>query len=251
VHLLHSSGLSGRQWRRLAKRVAEAGFSAVVPDLTGHGASAPWPEPMPFSYRDDVDRFVSALRAGPPSHVVGHSYGGLVGVLAALEVPEAVLSLSLFEPVSMGVLDPVADADARAELDKIEVPWGTSVEDHEGWLRAFVEYWGGNGGWEALREEARAEFRRVAWVVKEEVTTLGRDKTPRAAYAIIECPVTLMTGELSPIAAGRVVAHLGNALPNATVSVLPGAGHMGPLTHADTVNDLILRALRNAPRKRS
>jgi pimeloyl-ACP methyl ester carboxylesterase len=246
VHLLHSSGLSGRQWKRLAGRLAGEGFSAIVPDLTGHGASPPWLEPVPFSYRDDVDLFVETLKAGPPVHVVGHSYGGLVAILAALEVPDAVRSLVLFEPVAMGVLDALADADAKASLEKIEVPWGTSPDDHEGWLRAFVDYWGGTGAWDALREEARAEFRRVGWVVKEEVTTLGSDRTPRSAYGIIRCPVTLLTGELSPLAAGRVVTHLAAALPNAHVITLPGAGHMAPLAQAATVNDLIVAALSHA-----
>src|ERR1700687_3926045 len=39
VLLLHSSGLSGRQWRRLTPELVRRGMRAVVPDLTGHGAS--------------------------------------------------------------------------------------------------------------------------------------------------------------------------------------------------------------------
>jgi len=243
VVLLHSSGLSGRQWRRLAKRLEALGFSVSVPDLTGHGAAAAWPEPEPFSYRHDVDAFVKVLKAGPRTHVVGHSYGGLIAILAALEVPEAVRSLVLFEPVAMGVLDPQADADAEAELERLHVPWGSAPEQHEAWLRGFVDYWGGVGAWDALREEARAEFRRVGWVVHEEVETLARDKTPRSAYRVIECPVTLITAERSPLAAGRVVGHLGKSLPNARVITLPGVGHMAPLAQADLVNDLIVSAL--------
>jgi pimeloyl-ACP methyl ester carboxylesterase len=246
AYLLHSSGLSGRQWKRLAKRLADLGFAAIVPDLTGHGASPPWPEPTPFSYRDEIDRFVRTLQAGPPAHIVGHSYGGLVAILAALEAPDAVRSLVLYEPVAMGILDPVADADAKAQLTKIEVPWGTSAADHEHWLRSFVEYWGGEGGWDALREEARAEFRRVGWVLKEEVITLGEDATSASAYGVLTCPVTLITGALSPLAAGRVVAHLGKAVPHAKVVVLPGVGHMGPLTHADVVNEIVVDALKAA-----
>jgi pimeloyl-ACP methyl ester carboxylesterase len=241
VVLLHSSGLSGRQWRRLAKRLEGLGFSVTVPDFIGHGASALWPEPEPFSYRQDVDLFVDLLKKGPPTHVVGHSYGGLVAILAALEVPDAVRSLVLFEPVAMGVLDPNEDADAEAELAAVHVPWGTTAEEHEAWLAGFVDYWG--GAWAALREEARAEFRRVGWVVHEGVETLAKDKTPRSAYGVIRCPVTLITGERSPLAAGRVVAHLGRALPNARVITLPGVGHMAPLAQADQVNDLIVAAL--------
>src|SRR4051812_49203760 len=54
VALLHSSGLSGRQWRRLTSVLVARGLRVLVPDLTGHGASVEWPEPKPFSFRDDV-----------------------------------------------------------------------------------------------------------------------------------------------------------------------------------------------------
>jgi pimeloyl-ACP methyl ester carboxylesterase len=246
VVLLHSSGLSGRQWRRLAGALASKGFRAVVPDFTGHGGSAPWPEPQPFNFRQDVAAFVAMLKEGPPPHVVGHSYGGLVALMAALEAPEAVRSLVLFEPVAFGVLEAPADADAQKQLTEVDVPWGTDANGHERWLRGFVDYWGGEGAWAALREEARAEFRRVGWVVYEGVTSLVADPTPRAAYRVVTCPVTLMTGELSPIAAGRAVQRLGESLPNAKVVVVPGAGHMGPMTHSGQMNTIVMESLTKA-----
>jgi pimeloyl-ACP methyl ester carboxylesterase len=72
VLLLHSSGLSGRQWRRLVPELVERGMRAVVPDLTGHGRSDPWPESTPFSFTMDVDRVSKVLRAVGSAHVVGH-----------------------------------------------------------------------------------------------------------------------------------------------------------------------------------
>src|SRR5438270_12284733 len=110
VLLLHSSGLSGRQWRRLVRKLEERGFRASAPDLTGHGESAPLLEPTPFSFLQDAERVRGMLAEGGPMHLVGHSYGGLVALIAALGAPEKVRSLALFEPVAFGVLDPVADA---------------------------------------------------------------------------------------------------------------------------------------------
>src|SRR5258708_7721553 len=79
IVLLHSSGLSGRQWRRLVPALRERGLRPVVPDLTGHGASPPWPEPAPLSYRDDVAHVGALLASLPePAHLVGHSYGAFV-----------------------------------------------------------------------------------------------------------------------------------------------------------------------------
>jgi len=127
VLLLHSSGLSGRQWRRLVPELVKRGMRAVVPDLTGHGQSEPWPEPTPFSFRTDVDRVGEVLRTLGAAHVVGHSYGGLVGLHAAVASPAAIRSLTLYEPVAFGVLDVAEDADARATLDGVEMSWGEAI----------------------------------------------------------------------------------------------------------------------------
>lgn len=243
VVLLHSSGLSGRQWRRLSRTLAERGHRAVVPDLTGHGASPEWPEPRPFTFRDDVEQLVGLLGKGPPAHLVGHSYGGFVALLAALAAPASVRSLTVFEPVAFGCLDPVADADARLELAAVDFVWGSTPEDHDRWLAMFVDYWSGAGAWASLREEARADFRRVGWVVCQGVTSLVADDTPASAYRALTAPVRLISAERSPLAARRVVQRLGETLPGSTVVIVPKAGHMAPLSHAEQVNAAVLDAL--------
>ncbi len=218
----------------------------MVPDFIGHGASAGWLEPKPFSFQYDVDALVELLRSKGQVHIVGHSYGAFVALIAALAIPEAVRSLTLFEPVAFGCLDPSADADARVDLDRVDFSWGTSASDHERWLRMFVEFWGGEGAWAALREEARAEFRRVGWVVREGVRTLAEDRTPASAYSVLRCPVSLVRGERSPVAASRVVQRLGESFSNARVITIPKAGHMAPLTHAALVSDIVFAALASS-----
>jgi len=226
--LVHSSGLSHRQWSRF-------GGDALAPDLTGHGDRPPWPEPEPFSYRTDVAEIAALVAQHGRVDLVGHSYGGLVALQAAVAVPEHVRSLALYDPVAFGVLDPVADADALATLAALDLRW----DSKERWLTAFVDYWGGPGAWRALREPVRDEFRRVGWVVQEGVRTLMLDRTPLAAYAGLTMPVHLITGEHSPLAAHRVIERLAAFLPNARTTTIAGAGHMGPLGHADQVNAAI------------
>ena len=238
---LHSSGLSGRQWRRLASALVDRGFRAVVPDLVGHGKSPDWPEPEPFSFQVDVEHVVALLESlGEPAHLVGHSYGAFVALLAARAAPTRVRSLVLFEPVAFGLLDRVEDADAARELESVGSTWDASPEGRERWLRSFVDYWSGPGAWAALREDARAEFRRVAWVVYRAVVALVSDTTPASAYRALGAPVLLMTGEQSTLAAHAVIRRLREALSDAHVVTIPGAGHMGPLTHADVVNEAVL-----------
>ncbi len=242
VVLLHSSGMSGRQWRRLATSLVARGMRVIVPDFTGHGRSPAWPEPKPFSCRIDVEHLVRLTDTLGSVHLVGHSYGGLIALLATIEAPSRVRSLVLYDPVAFGVLDPTLDADAHAELRRVPPAWD-SREGGEAWLEGFVDYWGGAGAWRALREDVRAEFRRVGWVVYQGVTSLVREDTPASAYRGRKTPVTLLTGENSPLAAHRVVERLAESFEGSRVVTVAGAGHMGPLTHAEAVHEAVFDAL--------
>ena len=231
VVLLHSHGLDGGQWRKLSGELVERGYRVSAPDLTGQGKSEPWPQAKPFSFHIDVER-IAELK---PDHLIGHSYGGLVALHVARVTP--VRSLALFDPVAFSVLG-ADDGDARAILDALDLSWG----DPERWLRTFVEFWSGAGAWDAMREEARAEFRRVGWVIREGVRTLMTDHTPLSAFAL-DVPALVMTGEHSPLPARRVVERLAQALPRARHVVVPGVGHLGPVTRARDVNTHILATL--------
>src|SRR5262249_36585534 len=103
VVLLHSSGMSGAQWRRTVEPLAAGGLRPIVPDLLGSGRSAPWPDGEPFRFELDVEVVGRLLRrVGRPVHLVGHSYGGHVALRAATLAPDRVLSLALYDPVSFG-----------------------------------------------------------------------------------------------------------------------------------------------------
>src|SRR5215468_9234814 len=96
VVLLHSSGMSGAQWRRTAEPLVRGGMRTIVPDLLGSGRSAPWPDGKPFRFELDVEVTGRLLRQiGRPVHLVGHSYGGHIALRAAALAPARVLSLAL------------------------------------------------------------------------------------------------------------------------------------------------------------
>jgi pimeloyl-ACP methyl ester carboxylesterase len=247
VVLLHSSGMSGEQWRRTTPALLQAGVRAIVPDLLGSGRSAPWPDGAPFRFELDVEVVGRLLeRIDHPVHLVGHSYGGHVALRAAALAPDRVLSLALYDPVSFGVLDPDGDRDAFAEMSGLEAPWGSTEADHAAWLRAFIAYWGGPEAWSRLREPARAEMARVGWVVYAGARSLVTDRTAASAYRSITTRALLVTGERSPIAAGRIVSRLGETLPGARVVRLAGAGHMGPLTHQEAWTQMLVTHLAGA-----
>jgi pimeloyl-ACP methyl ester carboxylesterase len=244
VVLIHSGGFTSRQWRKLAAALAPR-YHVLAPDLLGYSEAGPWPDGVPFHFRQDLEFLESLLQeSGQAVDLVGHSYGGFLALQLALQRPELVRSIAAYEPVAFGVLDAEEDADALRGLDLVKREWepdGRGAD--EVWLRGFVEWWNGPGAWERLAEETRDSFRVMGWKVFQEVMSLAADRTDRATYATIGVPTLLLGGEQSPMTERRVIERLGAALPRATVRIFSGVGHMGPISHASLVNDAIVEFL--------
>jgi pimeloyl-ACP methyl ester carboxylesterase len=81
----------------------------------------------------------------------------------------------------------------------------------------------------------------VRWVTKAPLDfhALMEEPTPLAAYAGLPMPVLIMRGEHAPGPTRMIAELLATVLPDARASVVDGAGHMGPLTHAIAVSNLI------------
>jgi len=237
VLLLHSGGLTSRQWRKLEDRLAP-NHRVIAPDLLGYGAN-PWPAGKPFHFRDDVAMLVDLLdrlldqRLDGPTHVVGHSYGGLLALHLALARPDAVLSIAAYEPVAFGLLDQPEDIAARDALAR-RSPYRPDAPEE--WLESFVDWWQGAGAWRALPPATKQAFLDVSWKLSQEVQSLSADPTNRERYATITAPTLVLAGERTHPTELRVVQELAQALPRATLRVFPGMGHMGPITHAAEVN---------------
>jgi 3-oxoadipate enol-lactonase len=102
--LLHGGGGDGGSWDELAPRFA-AHRRVYVPDLRGMGASERTGPYGPLVFRDDVLAMLDRLSLHRVV-LVGHSLGGLVGLLLTLAVPDRVAALVLEEtppPVPLGI----------------------------------------------------------------------------------------------------------------------------------------------------
>jgi pimeloyl-ACP methyl ester carboxylesterase len=76
------------------EKLAQLGFTLLVPDRPGHGKS-----PSPNRPDDaEADGELIAELLGDGAHLVGHSFGGCVALAAAFKRPSAVKSLTLIEP---------------------------------------------------------------------------------------------------------------------------------------------------------
>ena len=245
--------MSSRQWGRLAEALGRT-HRVVAPDLLGSGANPPWPSEKLFDLSEDVDAIEAMVRKlDGPVHVVGHSYGGLLALKLARRNPAGILSLTMYDPVAFGVLHAENDAEGLADLARADdhpVFTDFARGGDDAWFEVFVDYWNGPGAWRAMSQEGRDSFLRVGRKVFFEVWSLMHDRTPASAYSAIDAPSLVLGGADSPPAARRVVAHLSAALPRGRAHMVPGAGHMGPLTHAAVVNAAIVAHIENSPADR-
>jgi pimeloyl-ACP methyl ester carboxylesterase len=142
--LVHGLGGMATNWRLVAPRLAGE-RRLIIPDLPGHGSSAPLQGATTLDpYAASVLAILEAEEA-VPAPWVGHSFGGLVGLHAASLRPEAVTGLVLAAAAGitsatrlseavitvLGIIQPGRLLGRRAELI-----------GHSTWARRLVFWWG-------------------------------------------------------------------------------------------------------------
>lgn len=243
VIALHCSAASGREWRQLDHDLGDR-FSLIAPDLIGNGTSGHWTGEHPFTLADEAALAVRIIDAAKrPVHLVGHSYGGGVALRVARERPSQVASLTLYEPSAFHVLKTLG-ADGRMALDEIRtiarnLDGAVLSGDYRTAARRFVDYWGGEGSWAALRADAQAELIRYLPKGCLDFRALIEEPTPLAAYRRFTFPVLLLRGEFAPAPAQLISRQLARTMKFASLRIVPGAGHMGPFSHSEVVSAMM------------
>jgi lipase len=130
VLALHGLTGHGARWAALAAEQLPD-VRILAPDLRGHGRSTSLP---PWTFETVVDD-VAGLLDGEPAVVLGHSFGGAIGIHLARRRPELVRALVLLDPAigqdpefmnqiaeSMLAAPDYPDVEA-ARLDKLATAW--------------------------------------------------------------------------------------------------------------------------------
>jgi pimeloyl-ACP methyl ester carboxylesterase len=243
VIALHCSGAGAGQWRQLGETLGPD-YTLLAPEHYGCEQAGPWTGTHAFTLADEAARTIDLIdRSDGKVHLVGHSYGGGVALHVALARPDRIASLALYEPSAFHLLRIIGDRGtaAFAEIADITRVTGQSViaGDYAGAAAAFVDYWGGDGAWAALRPPVQAALIRWAPKAPLDFRALIEEPTLLAAYRHLRMPVLVMRGEHAPRPTRTISEMLQSMVPKARLAVVDGAGHMGPVTHGSVVSALI------------
>jgi pimeloyl-ACP methyl ester carboxylesterase len=229
VVFIHGSVLGPEvTWRR--QRPLAEDWTLVLPSRPGFGAS-------PALERGDfeLEAPIFAELLGDGAHLVGHSYGAVIALLAAARRPEAVLSLTVSEP---GALRLAASAEAEAVIRQGETLYGARESlPPEAFLRMFRE---GTGSSQTTPPALSEEMRRGAELLMRERPP-WEVEVPLAELAAASFPTLVISGGHSPVF--EAVCDAVAAAAGGERAVIAGKGHSIPQT-AGPYNERLHRFLR-------
>lgn len=248
IVFLHSGGSTGAQWRQAGKHL-EDGWRLLALNFFGMGGTGAWPGPGALTH-DDECVLVAALAAevGEPIHLVGHSYGGAVALRVAVTRAAPMRSLTLVEPMAMPLLGEAGETGVFAEYNELRDRYLDAADAGraEEALEPYVDYWNGEGSWSAMPSEARAKLCGRATQLCAAFRANSSNPTTLADCRALSCPTLILCGGETRPPAERVTEILAGEIPGARRTVIPGAGHMSPLTHASEVATAMAEHLEHA-----
>ncbi len=220
IVLLHGFAGTGHAWDPVREQLDPARYSALTPDLRGHGRRA---RMRPVSF-DGCVRDVLACAPDRPFTLAGYSLGGRVALHVALAAPERLARLVLVATTA-GIEHP-GEREERRRAD------AALADRAEGMGRdEFARIWQAQPIFAGTPPEAAAAWsqdlqrtapRDLAAVLRGIGTGSMAPLWSRLGELRMPCDVVVGERDTKFTALGeRLVA----ALPDARLHVVPGAGH--------------------------
>ena len=213
VVLVHGSVANATAtWRAQEPLAAE--FELVVPNRRGF---PPGPELAGVDFEDEADWLLERVGAG--AHLVGHSYGGVIALLAAARRPAALRSLTVIEPPAFGVAP--GNAAAAAIVRASQALWAQrEALDERRFLQEFLGLVG--AGSSVLPDPLPADLAQGTRLLKRERPP-GDAQIPFATLRAAGLPVLVVSSGATP-ALEAVCDTIASELAAERV-VFPGTRH--------------------------
>jgi pimeloyl-ACP methyl ester carboxylesterase len=248
VVFVHGSIADHRTWD--AQRVPTARKYRYIALDQRYFGPAPWPDDgKHFSvttHANDLAAFLRQLDVGPV-HLVGWSYGADVVLVLAVQQPELVRSLLLYEPaMATFVTDPTELKEVTESGTQILASSIAAVQakDEAGAVRALLD------SVDAVPGTFDAYPRGPKGAALENARTLpldlGAPPPPSitcAQLGAIEAPTAVVRGQLT-LPFFRIIADTANrCIPGSLLIVVPNARHLWPAQEPSAFNQTLLEFL--------
>ncbi|MFD2168342.1 alpha/beta fold hydrolase [Thalassotalea euphylliae] len=237
IVFIHGSLSSSKQWFPLVQQLSSS-FTCINVDILGYGSAEKITEREGYNFDIEAKRINEAINevVGEQGeyHLVGHSCGGAIALKLAVEAPNRVLSMTLYEPVAFHLLPDGSKEQAEAN----EFAQYVDTDDYYKAAEIFTNFWNADGFFTALPEKMQALMAADMPKVTLDFIGLMSESYSLIDVSKLSAPSLMMSGQYSPHLSQYLAKNLVEALPNATEYQV-AAGHMAPISHADKVLPVI------------
>jgi 2-succinyl-6-hydroxy-2,4-cyclohexadiene-1-carboxylate synthase len=220
VVLLHGFAGTGRAWDAVIERLDPERYTALAPDLRGHGTAA---DARPIGFDAVVDDVLAA--APPRMHLCGYSMGGRIALHVALAAPERIERLVLVATTA-GIED-AGERAARREADE-----RLAQRTESATIEAFADRWMAQPIFAGTPREAAGIWRED--LLRNDPRALAAALRGLGTGAMaplwdrlgeLTMPATVLAGQEDAKYLAIARDRLAPALAHAELVIVPGAGH--------------------------
>jgi pimeloyl-ACP methyl ester carboxylesterase len=217
--LVHGTTADHRSWDQITPLLTPY-FTILALDRRGRGGSGDSSDHDLPREAEDIVAVVEAI--GEPVYLLGHSYGALCSLEAALRTAQ-IDRLILYEPgltTGIPLYPPGVPERMQALIDRGELEAAMDVL-----FREVVR----------MPEHELAEYRQsplwadrlpLAATIPREMAAELAYRFDAARFADLQTPTMLLTGGDSPSALRQATELIAAALPNSRIVILPGQQHI-------------------------
>lgn len=233
---------TGSSWKSVIAHL-DGRFRAITTSLPGYGGSA--------ERRTSSDKSIGLIaaaieaviaQAGTPVDLVGHSFGGEVGLAVALRGRVRLTSLTILEDPAPSML---STFHRNEYYDQFRAMTSAYIDDYASGnaeaIASMIDFYGGAGTFKSWPPAVRD------YAVKTTPTNIFDWESAYAfrpnptTLAELSLPVLVAVGENSHPAVIEANALIARAIPQATFTTIGGAAHFMTATHAREIASLIER----------
>jgi len=237
VVLIHGLGSKAQQdWVALAPHLVGAGYHVYAMDLLGYGRSAK-PAELSYSIREEAKFVESFLDQNYLTSVAlgGESMGGWIAATVALDRPDLVKRLMLFDSAGM-----------KFQLSFDQAIFTPQTSEQVDQLMAEV-----TPNAPRLPQFVKADYirktKRNGWVTRRALAsmTTGADDLDEK-FAALKMPLLLVWGKqdaMTPLSLGE---SMHRAAPQSTLAIYDGCGHIAVVTCINQIVPTVLSFLSGA-----
>jgi pimeloyl-ACP methyl ester carboxylesterase len=240
VVLVPGSFSTGAAWQPVIAQW-DNNFRCVTTSLLGYGATVERRHALDADIAHEAEVVESVVRrTACPVHLVGHSFGGLVALAAAIRNRLPLLSLTIIEAPFAEILPVMGEHRLyRAFREMSDAYLAAHRAGEPAAVERVVDFYGRTGTFAAWPRRVRDyAIATTPANILDAATIYGFHPEPDL-LAMIEVPTLVLWGEAGHPGVRRANELLGRCIPGASAIEVSGVGHFMTITHPEKVAPII------------